>query len=226
MDEKKDIEAVKQPSLKEALKNLFFVAAIIALAYYITVYVGIDDIRTTVESAGIYAPIIIILIKATTLIVVPIGGTIVYPVAGALYGFWQGLGIALVGDILGSTACFYISKIFGTKILRHFMTKDNLMMVEKIIDRVSDRKTFVKARIFFTGFPELFAYAAGFTKISFWFFLPLHVGIHAIGAALLVYFGEAIFSGSKIALVASGIVATVFALGGIWWFHSDLKKAS
>src|SRR5690606_6899275 len=105
------------------------------------------------------------------------GGAILYPISGALFGFWQGLGIVLIGDALGSAACFYISRIFGTRIMKFFMTSDNFSMVEKIIERVSNKKTFVKARIFFTGFPELFAYASGFTRIPFWFFLPLHVGI-------------------------------------------------
>ncbi len=215
----------KEPTWGDVLKNLAFIAVAIGVAYFVTVRIGIDNLRETVAGAGIYAPLIIILLKATTLIVVPLGGTPLYPIAGALFGFWQGLGITLIGDIIGSTACFYLSRYFGRNILKFFMSGDHLATVNKIIERSSEKKTFVKARIFFTGFPELFAYAAGFTKIPFWFFISIHIGIHAIFAGVWTLFGDLLVSGNKLFAVGAGLITSLLAFVGIWWFHSDLKKS-
>lgn len=215
----------KEPTWGDVLKNLAYVAVVIGIAYFVTVRVGIENLRETVAAAGVYAPLIIILLKATTLIVVPLGGTPLYPIAGALFGFWQGLGITLIGDIIGSTACFYLSRYFGRNILKFFMSGEHLATVNKIIERSSEKKTFVKARLFFTGFPELFAYAAGFTSIPFWFFISVHIGIHAIPASVGIIFGDVLVSGSRLAAVSAGLVMSLLAFGGIWWFHSDLKRS-
>lgn len=229
MDTQNKINPIFNPekaSWREVSKNLAVIAIVIGIAYFVTVYIGIDSIRERVASAGIFAPLIIILLKATTIVVVPLGGTPLYPIAGALWGFWGGLGITLIGDALGSTIAFYVSRIFGRSVLRFFMQKQHLPIIEKLIEKGSDTKTFLKARIFFTGFPELFAYAAGFTKIKFWIFLPVHVGIHAIMAALLVLFGDAIVSGNIVAILVAWLATSLLALAGVWWFHADLKKSS
>ena len=215
-----------EPKWSDILKNLVYIAVVIGIAYFVTVRIGFDNIRVTVATAGIYAPLIIIVLKATTIVVVPLGGMPLYPIAGALFGFWKALGMTLIGDALGSAIAFYISRFFGRSVLRFFMSRQHLPIVERLIERCSDYKTFFKARLFFTGFPELFAYAAGFTKVPFWFFLPVHIGIHAIGAGLLVAFGDVIVSGNKLAIISVGLVTSLLAFAGVWWFHSDLKKAS
>ncbi|OHA26126.1 MAG: hypothetical protein A3C06_03865 [Candidatus Taylorbacteria bacterium RIFCSPHIGHO2_02_FULL_46_13] len=216
----------QKPSWRDAAKNLLFIAIAIGVAYWVTVEVGIDDVRASVAHAGVYAPLIIILLKATTLVVVPLGGTPLYPIAGALFGFWQGLGITLIGDILGSSIAFYLSRYFGRSILRFFMSSGQVPMVERLMEKMGERKTFIKAKLFFAGFPEIFAYAAGLTAVSFPFFLLVHIGVHAVGAALLVLFGEALVSGNTLAFIGVGIVSALLAFSGIWWFHADLKRSA
>lgn len=215
-----------EPTWSDVGKNLLYIAVVLGIAYVVAVKIGFESIRDTVESAGIYAPLIIIALKATTIVIVPLGGTPLYPIAGALFGFWPALFITLIGDALGSTIAFYVSRIFGRSVLHFFMSRQQMPIVEKLIERLGDAKQFLRARIFFTGFPELFAYAAGFTKISFLFFLPVHVGIHAISAALLVLFGDFIVSGNTGAVIIAGLVTTVLASTGVWYFHADLKRGS
>ena len=198
----------QKPSWRDAAKNLLFIAIAIGVAYWVTVEVGIDDVRASVAHAGVYAPLIIILLKATTLVVVPLGGT------------------PLIGDILGSSIAFYLSRYFGRSILRFFMSSGQVPMVERLMEKMGERKTFIKAKLFFAGFPEIFAYAAGLTAVSFPFFLLVHIGVHAVGAALLVLFGEALVSGNTLAFIGVGIVSALLAFSGIWWFHADLKRSA
>ena len=225
MDDIKEFSG-PEPSWRDVIKNIAFIALAIGTAYWITVSVGIDNVRETISAAGIYGPLIIILLKATTIVVVPLGGTPLYPIAGAIFGFWQGLGITLLGDALGSAIAFFISRFFGRKVLHFFMTNQQMPMLENLVVRLSDKGTFLKARLFFTGFPELFAYAAGLVNVNFWFFLVVHVGIHAIPASLLVVFGNILVSGNIVAMIFVGLVSSILAFGGLWWFHSDLTKGN
>ncbi|HEY4479370.1 MAG TPA: VTT domain-containing protein [Candidatus Paceibacterota bacterium] len=227
MEIPKSLESFAEPpTWKDLIKNLIFIAVAVGVAYFVTVRIGIDDIRASVESAGIFAPLIIVFLKATTIVVVPLGGTPLYPIAGALYGFWPALGITLMGDAIGSAIAFYLSRFFGKKILHFFMARNHMSMVEKLVEKASDTKVFLKARIFFTGFPELFAYAAGLTKIRMPVFLVIHVGIHAIPASLLVVFGNLLVAGNMKTILLVGLVSTLLAFGGIVWFHLNLTKGN
>jgi uncharacterized membrane protein YdjX (TVP38/TMEM64 family) len=218
-------EGIK-PSWEDVFKNLIFIFVAIGVAYWVTVSVGIDNVRSTVQSAGLLGPFIIILLKITTLVVVPLGGTPLYPIAGALFGFWNAFFITLAGDIIGSAICFYISRKFGKTVLHFFMSKQYLPMVEKVVEQASNKKTFVKTRVFFTGFPELFAYAAGITKIPFPFFVFVHNGIHAIPAVLLILFGNLLVAGNVTALILTGVVTSLLAVAGVLWFHLNLKRSA
>jgi uncharacterized membrane protein YdjX (TVP38/TMEM64 family) len=216
----------KEPTWGELLKNLVFVALIITVAYFVATRFNLEDIRRSVESFGIYAPLLVVLLKATTIVVVPLGGGPLYPIAGVLFGFPKAIFLTLLGDVIGSTISFYISRKFGWPILKFFMPSTYMPTVTKLIEKCSDPKTFLKARLFFTGFPELFSYAAGFTKINFIFFILIHISIHAIPASIAVLFGDVLVSGSKMLSIASGALLSVLAFAGIWWFHADMKESS
>ncbi len=214
------------PSWRDVVKSVLFIALAVGVAYYVTVRIGIDDLRESVAAFGVYAPLVIIILKATTLVVVPLGGTPIYPIAGALFGFWQGLTITLIGDVVGSTISFFISRRFGGTILRFFMTREQVPIVERLVARVSEPGRFIRARLFFIGFPDLFAYAAGLTKISYPFFIIVHIGIHALFASLAVLFGDLLVSGSKLVIIGVGLLTSLLAFVGVWWFHADLKRSS
>src|SRR3989338_3324218 len=145
-----------KPSVKTVLTNLFFLAVPLGAVYFVAVHLGIDDLRVKVENAGVFAPLLVIILKATTIVIVPLGGNPIYPIAGALFGFWEGWLYVLLGDALGASIAFYLSRVFGQKILRYVMGRSQMPTVMKLLLKLSDTYTFIKARFFFAGFPELF----------------------------------------------------------------------
>jgi len=219
-----DIET--PPSWKDALKGIIFISIAVGGFYLLTKIIGLENLRERVSEAGALAPLLIILAKATTIVVVPLGGTPIYPLAGVIFGFWKGLAITLIGDALGAGIAFWLSKIFGRRILRYFMARGNAETIEKLITRMGEPKMFLKARLYFAGFPELFAYASGLTSVSFFLFLPVHVGVHAIPAGLLIAFGDALVSGNLTAIISAGLAGSMLAGLGIWRFHADLAKSA
>jgi len=215
-----------EPSWNDVLKNLLFIASTLGAAYLVTVYLGLDGLREKVLTAGLYAPLIILTLKATTVVVVPLGGTVIYPVAGALFGFWPGLGLCLAGDAIGSFIAFFISRRFGRSVLRYFTSQAERPVLDQVIGRLGDEKKLLVTRIFFIGFMDLFAYAAGLTKVRFWFFILIHIAVHAIPASLYVVFGDLLVSGNWWLMIGAALAGGALALVGAWRFQVDLLRGN
>ena len=214
----------QKASLHDALKNIIFFVITIGCAYWLTVSIGIDRLEDIVKTAGIWAPLAVIALKMTTIIVVPLGGGPVYAIAGAAFGFWKGLAVTAIGDVLGFSVAFYLSRFFGHSIVTFFVPRPHLPLLEKIISRGAKLSAFLKARLAFLGFPEIFAYAAGLTKVSFPVFIISMMVPHTPGTTVAILFGNAIFSGNIIFLVLTSILAFTVAFVGGWWFHRDIMQ--
>jgi len=208
----------------EAVRNFVFIAVAIGAAYAVTVTIGIDRLRETVAAAGMFGPIAIVLLKMSTIIIVPLGGGPVYAIAGAIFGFWNGLLLTLIGDVLGFSAAFYISRLWGRSMVRFFVPKTQLPAVENILVRGGMIRAFIKARVAFAALPEVFAYAAGLSAASFLVFLPVQMIPHIPMAALVVFFGDALLSSSPIYFVSATVLAAMLMILGGWWFHRDVTR--
>ncbi|MBU6310329.1 VTT domain-containing protein [Patescibacteria group bacterium] len=208
------MQTSQKPSLREALTSLALLGAALGLAYAVSTYIGIDALRAAVASAGWYAVVLVVILKATTIVVAPLGGTIIYPIAGAAYGFFPGLGLTLLGDALGSTIAFFLSRRFGRSILRFFTSASQAPTIDAVLIELSDKRRFARARVYFAGFMDLFAYAAGLTRIPYLYFIAVHSAVHAPIAALYVLFGEVIVSGAWWLTLPLGIGMSLLAIYG------------
>lgn len=214
--------ASRREARLDAYKNLGFILITVGAAYVLTVSIGIDGLERLVAQAGIWGPLAVIALKMTTIIIVPLSGGPVYAIAGAAFGFWQGLAITFIGDVLGFSVAFYLSRIFGRKIINVFVPRAQLPFIEKFLAQGSVLKSFLKARLAFSGFPEVFAYAAGLTAISFPIFIVAQMALHTPVAALVVLFGNALLAGNPLYFIGATIVALLLAVVGGWWFKRDL----
>lgn len=218
--------ASRREARRDAFKNIAFILIAVGAAYLVTVSIGVENLGQFVEKAGIWGPLAVIAFKMTTIIVVPLGGAPVYAIAGAVFGFWHGILITFIGDVLGFTVAFYLSRIFGRPILSFFIPRAQLPFVERLLVQGSTVKSFLKARLAFTGFPEVFAYAAGLTLVSFPLFISAQMALHTPATALIVLFGNALLTGNPLFFVMATVVAISFAAIGGWWFKRDLTQAA
>lgn len=216
----------EQPTSRELISSLLFLALAIGVAYFVTVTIGIESLRESVVDAGWYAIVLVVTLKATTIVVAPLGGSIIYPVAGAAFGFWPGLALTLLGDTIGSTIAFFLSRFFGRSILRFFTAQSQTSTIDAVLLELNDKKTFAKARVYFAGFMDLFAYASGLTKIPFWYFIVVHMAVHAPVAALYVLFGEVLVSGVWYLSVPLAIVMGGLAVFGASRFNALTTKGT
>ena len=210
-------------SYEKFIEVIWFVI-VVALFVFSIKMIRSGELQTELASFGIWTPIILILLKASTLVIAPLGGTPLYLLAGALFGNVNGLLLALLGDLLGSTICFYLSRIYGQKALGFFAGSQNVERVLKTVNIISTTRSFSKARLGFVSMPELLAYAAGLSKISFWKFTIVNILFYIPVDIVLVFFGSQIAEVSLKYFFVYPLVLGIFAAAGFLALYKDYQK--
>ncbi|MDP2594030.1 MAG: VTT domain-containing protein [bacterium] len=177
---------------KQVLVNTFWFFLVLGIIYISISYLGVNDIREKVEVLGVWGPIVLIMAKASTLVFAPLGGAPLYPVAGALFGTLHGFIYVMIGDAIGSALCFFISRRFGRKIVRYFMSGPGMQIVERLLGHMGTVRGFIETRFFFIGFPEAVSYAAGLTRLPFVAFITINTLMYVIPNLAYVWVGDAV----------------------------------
>lgn len=208
---------------REMMLNIVWLGITIAAIYFFARFMGIDAMRDRVAASGVWGPLIVIAVKASTLVIAPLGRAPLYPLAGAVFGFWLGFLYTVIGDLLGTAVAFYISRIFGRKIVRYFVTGPGMKVVDAILGYLGTTRGLLQARLIFFSFSEGVTYAAGLTAVPFWKFLVVVVPIGILPHIALVASGEALSRYATalhpLILVSGYIVMVGIMAGGGYWFY-------
>lgn len=180
---------MENTSPKDALYSLAGLVAIFGGLYLFFRVFDIDAVQAYIETAGVWAPLLLILAKATTIILVPLSGSPLYPIGGALFGFWKAFGLLLVGDAIGGTVAFVISRYFGRAVALRLIGSQGGLLTQAL-EMMSTVRGFLLARLCFLSFPEIPAYAGGLSRIPFLPFILIYSLIGAIPTALTTYLGS------------------------------------
>jgi uncharacterized membrane protein YdjX (TVP38/TMEM64 family) len=208
---------------KDILENvisLFVVFGLIVVLFYVF---DLSEVKTFVDRFGVWAPVVFVFTKASTMVFAPLSGSPLYPVAGALFGFWKGFWILTLGDFLGGTISFWIARVYGLKITERFV-KSESSLIKKILTHLGTLKGFIFARICFMPMPEIVCYAAGLTKMSYMQFIIVHMLVSIPMTAVLVGAG-ALFTFELSPLIIFGLLAvgTIATIIGGAWFYKQTK---
>src|SRR3989344_7202927 len=107
---------------------------IIILLFIVSVQmIKSGSLANQIDSFGILAPIIFVLLKISTVVIAPLSGTPLYFIAGSLFGNFDGLILSLLGDFLGSTVCFFLSRFYGHKIVETLVGNRFLEKIENTV---------------------------------------------------------------------------------------------
>lgn len=184
----------------------------------------VDTVRAYIENAGVWAPLILVAAKASTIIFVPLSGSPLYPIGGALFGFWKAFFLLFTGDMIGGAVAFFISRYFGRALaLRLIGSQTNL--VSQALTMMGTVRGFLLARLCFISFPEIPAYAGGLSKIPFLPFILIYSIIGAIPTALVTGLGS-LLTGENNSLIFSGVFVAGAIVSGvsIYYFTALLKR--
>ena len=193
---------------------------VLAIAFY---FLDIEEMRVQIERAGLWAPLLFIFAKATTIVVAPLGGSPLYPIAGALFGFWKGIFLLVIGDAIGGAVFFFLSRIFGRKLVERMIGNEGMLV--SALEMMGTVKGFFIARVCLAAFPELASYAAGLTKLRFLPFIVIYSVIGIAPALVGVSLGSLLAEGRDgYVLGFAALLAGVLTVGGIAAFGWYARK--
>lgn len=173
-----------------------------------------DQLVATVESFGVFAPLLYILLQILQTVVAPIPGQLVGSVGGFLFGFW-GILWTFIGSVIGCYLVLRITRRFGRPILEKIFKKSVVDKFDFIINAKS--ASFILFAIFLLpGFPDdVVCYVAGLTKLPIRQLVFLFILGRLPTIVLTNYFGAGL--GENMTLVAIIAAASVLIFGlGIW----------
>jgi len=209
-DKKEELEKFQ---IREILQVVLLIAFFIATIIFLSKHFNFKVVQDYIQNTGIIAPIIYIIIKAGTIVIAPIIGGPFYIIAGSLFGFWKGFAYSMIGDIIGSSIAFFLSRIYGRKVIRLFFSKRMMGVMEKMLTKIETWKGFLFARIVLFTLHDLLSYAAGLTKIRFITYISITTLTFIIPVALTVALGLAILNRSILVwIIAAAILIVVIGI--------------
>jgi uncharacterized membrane protein YdjX (TVP38/TMEM64 family) len=210
--------------LKEHIVSIM-VIAVIALLSIGSFFIDLKALQESIAGAGIWAPILYILTKTSTVVFAPLSGTALYVFSVPLFGFWKGVLYSFIGDFIGAVITFYISRFFGRHVVEYFAGKKNMPHIEDTLSLMATPKGFLTMRLAALSMPEIASYAAGLTPINFGFFIVVHMAVDII--PILVMSAPGLFFTTHMPawVVSLGIIlAVVVTVVSIGIFAFMLKQ--
>ena len=82
--------------------------------------IGLPDIRQTVQSAGLWAPLLFVLLQGTVT-VTPVPRTVFTVAAGVLFGAISGLVLTVVGTSIAAAAAYWLVRLVGGRFVQRHL---------------------------------------------------------------------------------------------------------
>lgn len=202
------------------------VAVTVAILFGLAFFIDLSHVKDWVLGAGVWGPIVFILLKISTIVIAPLSGGPLYLLVGLLFGFWPGILYIGIADFLGFTISFFISRLLGQKVTMHFVSQKEGSLMHKIIDHLGTPKGFFHAYLTLFAMPELLSYGAGLTKLSYRKFISILLPLSLALSSVLVLFGSVldIKKGAGIISILVPVVGLIAISCGGWLFIKAVKK--
>ena len=206
--------------------NLWGFGITILALVLVAIFIDITSLKNWVVRAGVWGPLVFIILKASTHIIMPLSGSPLYPIVGLLFGFWPGILYTLIGDIIGVSTNFFLSRRFGKKLISRWISDTEEGLLNRIINYIGDAKGFFHTALTFFATPELLSYAAGLSRLSYIKFILIITPIGAVTTSILVLFGSffGVQSQSLWVTFSIPLLAVVAVLIGGSLFIKGLEK--
>ncbi|NJO40244.1 MAG: TVP38/TMEM64 family protein [Cyanobacteria bacterium CRU_2_1] len=148
------------------IAELSLIVLFIVLTIWFINRVGIEQVRVNVDQFGIWAPLIVLLLRLTSIVVPALPGTAYSILAGTLFGFVEGLVVIAIADFIACTANFWIAKRYGRGIVQKLVGQRFMGRVDRLSRRYLEGNFFLLTGVLMTGVFDFVCYAVGLTRMS------------------------------------------------------------
>ncbi len=170
------------------LLALFFLVLLFVLQRtgFLEIFRDPDLYREYLERAGIWMPLLYIVLQYLQVVVLPIPGFVSTVAGVALFGPTKAMLCSLVGILLGSLTAFVIGRKIGYKAVAWIVGQDDL---DKWLKKVKGKDNFILTVMFVLPlFPDdILCFIAGLSSMSWQYFVVMTVIARSIGIAGTCY---------------------------------------
>ncbi len=176
---------------------------------------GKEQIIEKIQSFGIFAPLLFVLLQVVQIVVAFIPGGPVPMIGGAVFGTVPGILLSLAGSFLGTALVYYLVQWIGRPLLELFVKEEHLKRFAFLQNR-RKMERIVFLLFLCPGLPkDALTYIVAFNKTIPplpLFFLTTIARLPAM--ALTVKMGSSLWTGNwKMVALVAGIMAVVAGLG-------------
>ncbi len=151
--------------LKKYWKILFWVLLGGILIYFLGQRITAQEVVLVVEKAGVWGPVVIALLMASTFIVAPLS-SMPFLIAGYLV-FGQNILIYhYLAATLAAAVNFWIARLWGRRIVTKMVGEKDMEKIDRFIEKQS-LKNLILLRVFQFQMHDVISYAFGLTEINF-----------------------------------------------------------
>lgn len=213
---------MKQKLIKIA--ELSLIVLFIVLSIWLVNRVGIEQVRANVNQFGIWAPLLVLLLRLTSIVIPALPGTAYSILAGTLFGFVEGVVVIAIADLIACTANFYLAKRYGRNLVQKLVSQKFMAKVDTLGQNYLERNFFLVTGLLMTGLFDFVCYAVGLTRMQWRKFMSALVLSIAIAKPPLVALGAGIFEGGQMLLGVALLGMFVLAMITAWVNHRQKAK--
>ena len=172
--------------------------------------------RQTIESYGIWAPLVFVAFQVFQVVVSPIPGELVGTAGGYTFGWFPSLVYSTLGLTIGSWINFYLARVLGRSFVERMVSPAFLAKIGKLMER----QGLITAFIFFTvpGFPkDYMCYVLGVTPMSWRVFLVISALGRIPGTLMLSIQGALVFHEQYWTFGLMAAISLIFILAVVLW---------
>lgn len=174
---------------------------------------GIPDIRRAVGMAGVWAPMIFVLLHGTVT-VAPVPRTVFTVAAGVLFGWPTGLLVALAGTSLSAVTAFLLVRTVGGALVERHAHRRAVSWVRTRIDH-SGLLAMISLRLIPAMPFAVMNYASALSGVRLWQYLLGTVLGVLPGTITIVVLGDAAVGGNPpLAMLMVSVVSGLVGVGG------------
>ncbi len=153
--------------------------------------IGVERLQKWITDAGVFAPLIYILIKALTYIFAPLTSGPIQLVAGTLFAnVWLGVLYTLIGEVIGGSINFWLARRFGRPLVLRLAGEKNMAQIDQFYQqRMGGWRSLALARLLLFSLWDFLSYAAGLAPVTFRAYVGVSIIIGFIPTFFFVWLG-------------------------------------
>ena len=175
---------------------------------HLELFTSRSQIDELITSAGIFAPLVYILLQAIQVVIAPVPATVITLTGGFIFDTFWATFYSMVGTTLGFWIVFLISRKFGRRLVKFVVSKERMKRYDKLASE-KGMLGFIAFGFLFPFLPDpVVGYIAGLTPMRISSLLILSIITRTPGVLITTFIGSRAGAGEYgvVAIVAVALV--------------------